>query len=60
MRAQVTPRFAGSLFTVAVNCKFVFSGNSALTGVAETVTASTVMVAVVDTELKTVVAVIVT
>ena len=58
--AHVTPRLAGSLPTVAVNSEAVFSGNKALTGVTDTVTASTVTVVVSATELKTDVAVIVT
>ncbi len=60
LTAHVTPTFAGSLPTTAVNSKAVFSGNRALTGVTETVTASTVTVEVLATELKTDVAVIVT
>ena len=58
---HVTPLFAGSLATVAVNCSAVVSGNSALAGVTETVTAEKVTVTAFDTKvLNTEVAVMVT
>jgi hypothetical protein len=57
---HVTPLLAGSLATVAVNCSTVFSGRSALTGAAETLTAETITVVKLDTALlKTEVAVMV-